>query len=199
MAFNHGVLSEQKPRGFWPFLSHISRLSEISLAFTYARGKVTFDRAAGETGKVQFCDSASANAAGRPGARWAFTLSHDLKEIHPLWIMFRFSVWWRASRIQYLRPLSSYSLLGARVAHGNGLIVIVIEARGLSGCPLHPHPHPRSTSYSTHRGTVSTAGSAGCRAYNISDSHSARTYPHTCTPRHDARTRVTTCPRLSAV
>lgn len=69
---------------------------------------------AGETGKVQSRDSASANAASPTRCpartRWAFTLSRDLKRyIHPLWIMPRFPVRWRASRIQYLRPLSSYS------------------------------------------------------------------------------------------
>jgi len=132
-------------------------------------------------------DSASANAAGRPGAPWAFTLSHDLKEIHLLWIMPRFPVRWRASRIQYLRPLSSYSWLGAKAALGNERIVIVIEARGLS-----PSSSSSSPILLLFRG-------AGCGAYNISDSHSAHTYPRTCTPRHVARTRVTTRLRLSVV
>jgi len=90
------------------------------------------------------------------------------KEIHPLWIMPRFSVRWRASRIQYLRPLSSYSLLGARAALGNGRIVIVIEARGLS-------------SSSSSSPLSSSSCSALCRwpgwPYHILDSHSACTYP----------------------
>lgn len=80
--------------------------------------------------------------------------------------MLRFPVRWRASRIQYLRPLSSYSLLGARAALGNGRIMIVIEARGLS---------PSSSSSSPILLFRAPRG-AGCGAYDISDSHSACTY-----------------------
>lgn len=99
--------------------------------------------------------------------------------------MLRFPVRWRASRIQYLRPLSSYSLLGARAALGNGRIVIVIEARGLSSSSSSSSP------------VLLLFRGAGCGAYNISDSHSACAYPRTCTPRHVARTRVTTRLRSS--
>lgn len=167
MAFNHGALSAVSDRS-----CRISRLSVLEIHPSPSRMPAEKSRSIAQPVKrAKFsCDSASANAAGRPGARWAFTLSHDLKEIHPLWIMPRFPVRWRASRIQYLRPLSSYSLLGARAAHGNGRIVIVIEARGLS---------PSSSSSSTspvHLLFRTPWCRTGCGAYNISDPHSALTY-----------------------
>lgn len=57
----------------------------------------------GETGKVQ---AHSEIAHRRTMSFYAFA---RFKEIHLLWIMPRFPARWRASRIQYLRPLSSYS------------------------------------------------------------------------------------------
>lgn len=57
------------------------------------------------------------------------------KEIQPLWIMPRFPARWRASRIQYLRPLSSYSRCSGLEQASWSLLRRV-------GCPLHPRSHP---------------------------------------------------------
>lgn len=108
-----------------PFLSRLSRVKRRSIA----RGKVTFDRSRwnvqSSAAIIYHSRCGLASLSERATSFYAFA---RFKEIYPLWIMPRFPVRWRASRVQYLRPLSSFHASGQR----GDRIVIVIEARGSS-------------------------------------------------------------------
>lgn len=75
------------PRFDWPRKSHVA-----------------------DHGETQSTQSSRVPIMHRTGARptASFYAFARFKEIYPLWIMPRFPVRWRASRVQYLRPLSSF-------------------------------------------------------------------------------------------